>query len=174
MSTFEREKDRLRGYKPWPGSLCMQAALAKRTGDSAQGENKGWLLIAQCLQKKTLPWGSYSKWLLALVAPRHCASLCKATIFSTLLSLSFLFWPISRAFTLSNHKQTLCSPVDEIPLPPLCTAATSSFPSFFPPFPHAQHHHPVPFATSLYGDDGEVSSGAERDAEPWCCMVRNK
>lgn len=67
-----------------------------------------------------------------------------------------------------------CVPiVDEIHLSPSCRADTSTFPSFSPPFPPLQLHQPLPFA-ALYGHNSEVSLGAEHDAKPWCCVVRNK
>lgn len=99
----------------------MQAALAERTGDSAQGENKQWLLIAQHLQKKTLSWvylsptpsGFLLLWLPGTVPgcarPQFCPPL------SLTLMLSFLFWPMSWAFTLSGHLQTLCSQLMRFP-----------------------------------------------------------
>lgn len=93
-SNFERGK----GCWPQPGSLFVQAALAERIGDSAQGENKQWLLIVQHLQKKTLSWGGLSLtssgflllWLPGIVP--GCARPQFCPPFSLTPMLSFLFW----------------------------------------------------------------------------------
>lgn len=117
----------------------------------------------------------YPKWLHALVAPRHCARLCKATVLSTCLSHSHalisLLANVMGFYTFKSPADTVF-PADEIPLSPFCTADTSSLPHFFPPSPPPQHCHAVPFTTSLYCHKYGVSSGAECDTEPRCCMFR--
>lgn len=137
--------------------------LAERIGDSAQGENKQWLLIVQHLQEKTLSWGSLSLtpsgflllWLPAIMPgctrPQFCSPLSHM--------LSFLFWLLHYKVTY-RHQRLMRFP------PHNCTAATSSLPHFFPPSPPPQHHHPVPFTTSLYCHNDKVRSGAKCDTKP--------
>lgn len=150
--------------------------MAKRTGGSVQGVNKQWLLIAQRLQKKTLPWDCLSRTpnsFLLMWFPGTVPDCTRPRFVHTSLSLScsrFFFWPMSQAFTLSITYRHCVPMVDEIPLSLSCRTDTSPFPSFSPPFPPPQHHQPLPFAT-VYGHNSEVSSGAKHDAEPWCCMV---
>lgn len=155
----------------------MQAALTKRAGDSVQGENKQWLLIAQCVQKKTLPWGCLSltpNGFLLLWLPGTVPD-CARLPFCPHLSLALISFlaKVMGLYTIKSPTDTVPI-VCEIPLPPFCTAATSSFSTFFPPSPPPQHHHPVPCATSFYGHNSEASLGVEHDTEPCCCMVRNK
>lgn len=111
---------------------------------------------------------SYPKWFLALVTPRHCARLCKATVLSTPLShsrslISFLA-NIMGFYTMKSPTDT-GSQLMRFPHHS-CTAVTSFLPHVFPPSPPPQHHHPVPFTTSLYCHKSEVSSGAKCDTEP--------
>lgn len=107
-SNFERGKDWLKGCWPQPGSLFVQSAWLK--GLEIQHRERTSMATNCPASPEENPFleqpVSYPKWFLALVAPRQCARLCKATVMSTPLSHSHVVIYIL-AFTLQSHLQTL-------------------------------------------------------------------
>lgn len=153
----------------------MQAAWL--TGlESVRRENKWWLLIAQSLQKESLPWGCLPhapkglllSWLpgtvLACASPPFCPP--------SSLTLISLFTTFMGNYT-TNYLKTLCSHSRYSPR----TIMHNSYiflSSFFPLSSPSHHHRPVPCASYLYGHDSEASTGAEHLTRLRGHVVRNK